>query len=172
MKLWGCFNDIEDAKEHLKMLGKLEENRWFDIYILEMYNWVRIPPDPECIEEQEYHDEKLNEIISGHKKEKMRVKEVFDTRKDKLVNNPDVNQYNRNKNILKELKNEAESEIKTEKPKVNKDAINEAMKIAFGEEQKPLPVFDFSDQTPVPGQKEEISVATEVLETLETDVEK
>lgn len=170
MKLWGCFDEIDDAKEHLKKLGRLEENRWFDIYILEMYNWVRIPPDPECIEDQEYHDEKLNEIISEHKKQKYRAKEIFDTRKEKLKNNPDVNQYNRNKNVLKELKNEAEEELET--TTTNKEAVRQAMKEEFGEEPKQLPFFNVEQETDLPIKSDETTTASQLLKTLETDTSK
>jgi|688.fasta_scaffold01457_21 hypothetical protein len=103
MKIHGAFPCQKTAKEHLKRLGKLEENKYYDIYILEMYSWAVVPPDPNCIEDQEYHDDKLNELISEHKKEKYRSKEVFDTRKEKLKQNPDINQYNRNKEVLSSL---------------------------------------------------------------------
>lgn len=111
MKIHGAFADPDSAKEHLKRLGKMEENKYYDIYILEMYSWAIIPPDPTCVEDQEYHDEKLNEIVSEHKKEKYRSKEVFDTRKEKLKQNPDINQFNRNKDVLKNISEKSISQL-------------------------------------------------------------
>lgn len=172
MKLWGCFGEIEDAKEHLKRLGRLEENRWFDIYIMEMYNWCSIPPDPSCIEDQEYHDDKLNEIISEHKKQKYRAKEVFDTRKDKLKSNPDVNQYNRNKDVLKSLRNDAETSTEDNNKENLKEAMNEAMEKEFGERQKQLPCMSVKEETQLPGSSDEPSTASEILDILDSDVTK
>jgi hypothetical protein len=103
MKVWGAFSDLDSATNYLKDIGKTEENSLFDIYILEMYTWAAIPPDPACIQNQEYHEEKLHNLITTHKQEQFRSKEVFDTRKNKLKNNPDVNQYNRDKEKLNNL---------------------------------------------------------------------
>jgi hypothetical protein len=144
MKIWGAFPDPESARDHLKLIGKLEENKWYDIYILQMYNWAVIPPDPHCVEDQEYHDEKLNELLSEHKKEKYRSKELFDTRKDKLKSNPDINQYNRNKEVLNELfaKKEIQGELHGE-------------------------VQGIEQESNLPVQKEELSTPSEIFEELQ-----
>lgn len=104
MKIWGSFNTIQDAKEHLSQIGKLEENKNFDIYILEMYAWAVVPPKMEFIKDQIFHDEKLDSIISEHVKQKYKLSEVFDMRKEKLKGNPDMNQHARNQKIFEELK--------------------------------------------------------------------
>ena len=134
MKIWGCFDDIKAAKKHADKLNKVEENKIFDIFILEMYTWARIPPDPQCIDDQNYHEEKLHELITDHKRQQLRAKEVFDLRKEKLSSNPDVNQFNRNKQVLKELMNDTiEEENSEEKEKVQNE---EALKVIHGEPLK------------------------------------
>lgn len=139
MKIWGCFDDIHSAKKHANKLNKLEENKIFDIFILEMYTWARIPPDPQCIDDQNYHEEKLHEIITDHKRQQLRAKEVFDLRKEKLSNNPDINQFNRNKKVLKQLMEEddenSDNEIQNE----------EALKEIHGEPLK-LPKIEIIKQ--------------------------
>jgi hypothetical protein len=136
MKVWGAFGDIEKAREHLVRIGKLQENKMYDIFMLEMYAWAVIPPDPLCIEDQEFHDNKLNELISSHKKEKYRAQEVFDTRKNKLADNPDVNQYKKNKALLSQLNEDAEEHLEDDEVIQNK----EAMEKVFGKPEK-LPDF-------------------------------
>lgn len=154
MKIWGCFNDIKAAKKHADKLNKIEENKIFDIFILEMYTWARIPPDPQCIDDQNYHEEKLHELITDHKRQQLRAKEVFDLRKEKLSNNPDVNQFNRNKQVLKELMNdtiEEETEENTEETVQNE----EALKVIHGEPLKlpKLEVIPKDEQSGVVSEK-------------------
>jgi len=121
MKIWGCFADIKMARDHAKKLSKMEENKIFDIFILEMYTWAKIPPDPQCMDDQEYHEEKLHDLITDHKRQQLRAKEVFDLRKEKLQKNEDINRFKKNKELLKSL--EEEEGIQ------NKEAYNEV----FGE---------------------------------------
>jgi hypothetical protein len=104
MKIWGCFDTPEKAKAHAMDLNHTVANKIFDIYILEMYTWAIIPPDPECIDDQNYHEEKLHDLITEHKRQSLRAKQVFDTRKSKLQDNPDVNEYKTKKSILEGLK--------------------------------------------------------------------
>lgn len=85
LKVWGSFPTQDMAKTHAQKLNAMKENEYFDIYVLEMYCWAAIPPDPEQIENQEYHDKKLNKLIWAHKVEKEKAREVFDTRTFKLV---------------------------------------------------------------------------------------
>lgn len=125
MKIWGCFDSVQNAKKHAERLNKFVENKIFDIYILEMYTWARIPPNKECIADQNYHEDQLHELITEHKRHQLRAKEVFDTRKKKLMNNPDINKF---KDELKEYTNEA--------------ALREVM----GEPEK-MPTFDLENTT-------------------------
>jgi len=90
LKVWGAFPTQESARNHAAKLNAMEENSYFDIYVLEMYCWAAIPPDPHQIEDQEYHDKKLNKLIWAHKVEKEKAREVFDLRKLKLLENSEA----------------------------------------------------------------------------------
>ena len=85
LKVWGAFPTPELAGEHAKKLNAMEENKYFDIYTLEMYAWAAIPPDPRQIESQEFHDKRLDYLIKSHKVEKERAREIFDMRTFKLM---------------------------------------------------------------------------------------
>jgi len=160
MKIWGCFDNIQSAKKHANKLNKLEENKIFDIFILEMYTWARIPPDPQCIEDQNYHEEKLHELITDHKRQQLRAKEVFDLRKEKLSNNPDVNQFNRNKKVLKQLMEEDEEE-----PEDDSIQNEQALKEIHGEPLK-LPTIEIIKKEDETESKETESNETESNETM------
>ena len=64
IKIKGTFDKLEDAQKHAETLQKIDPT--FDIYVVEMYSWLLLPPDPELIE-QVHVDNKLNEIIGGHR---------------------------------------------------------------------------------------------------------
>ena len=114
LKVWGAFPTQEKAAKHAKILNSMEENRYFDIYTLEMYTWAAIPPDPKQIEDQEYHDKKLNKLIWAHKVEKEKSREVFEKRKLRLLENAEKN------NILK-LKEQREERLKSKEQNENND---------------------------------------------------
>lgn len=91
MKIWGAFNTLEQAQNHAQYINSTVENKEFDIYVVEMYEFLLVPPDPSKIDDTEYSDKKLNEIIKKYKAQQYKQKEVFDLRKHKLMNNPDIN---------------------------------------------------------------------------------
>jgi len=174
IKIWGTFPDIETSKQYLKEIGSREENKYFDIYIIESRAWVKIPPEQKCIEDEVYHDERLNTLIDTHKKEQYRSQEVFDTRKEKLKNNPDVNQHYKNKEVLKELKQSLDIEVLEDNVQEKGIQNEEAMKKIFGEPKK-LPTFTIEEQKPegteiqgtdLPISSNEESTPSEILDSL------
>jgi hypothetical protein len=83
VKIRGVFEDVESAKIHAK---KLQANDpIFDVFLVELYKWLPIPPNTNLIENQEYQDGLLNDIIKGHAEEQLKAKEFFEQRKQELV---------------------------------------------------------------------------------------
>jgi hypothetical protein len=83
MKIRGVFSSIEEAQSHAKKI--MNSDNVFDTFVCSMYEWVLVPPDPEKISDEHYSDEKLNQIISGYKKNQLYAKEHFEERKRLLV---------------------------------------------------------------------------------------
>lgn len=84
LKIKGVFKTLEDANKHAEMLQRIDSV--FDIYVVEMYSWLLVPPDPELIE-QKHVDQKLNELIGGHRESQLKAKAYFDERKRDLTEN-------------------------------------------------------------------------------------
>ena len=82
IKIRGVFNTKDEADEHVKKIRM--EDKTFDVYLVDMYKWLLVPPDNSKIEDQTHVDEKLNEIISTHKNEQYKAKELYEIRKDEL----------------------------------------------------------------------------------------
>jgi hypothetical protein len=91
IKVWGAFDTNEQAMEHCIKIGRLEENRNYNIFVMGMYNWAICPPDLSKIGQVVYHEEKLQNIINEHNKQSIRSKEVFDLRREVTLFKPDRN---------------------------------------------------------------------------------
>ena len=87
LKIKGVFNTLEDANKHAEMLQKIDST--FDIYVVEMYSWLLVPPDTTLIE-QKHVDSKLNEIIGGHRESQVKAKMYFEERKRELIENINI----------------------------------------------------------------------------------
>jgi hypothetical protein len=110
LKIKGVFGNLDDANKHAEMLQKIDST--FDIYVVEMYSWLLVPPDPTLIE-QKHVDSKLNEIIGGHRENQLRAKEYFNERKRELIENISIeNERRKNEPINEEEEEEEEEEEK------------------------------------------------------------
>ena len=83
VKIYGIFASKEEADAHARKLTKLEPT--FDIFLVEPYKWLPIPPDKDSIESQEYQDEKLNTIIKAHMDKVNNSTLEFEERKKRLT---------------------------------------------------------------------------------------
>ena len=79
IKIRGAFASRDEAAAHAKRLQK--EDNTFDIYVVDMYKWLLIPPDPLKIEDVHYQNEKLEEIMSGYKENQSEAARMFNERK-------------------------------------------------------------------------------------------
>ena len=83
IKLRGAFASRDEAASHAKRLQK--EDSTFDIYVVDMYKWLLIPPDPLKIEDVHYQNEKLEEIMSGYKENQAEAARMFNERKRDMM---------------------------------------------------------------------------------------
>jgi hypothetical protein len=79
IKIRGAFATRDEAANHAKRLQK--EDPTFDIYVVDMYKWLLIPPDPMKIEDVHYTNEKLEEIMAGYKENQAQAARMFQERK-------------------------------------------------------------------------------------------
>lgn len=85
IKIRGAFATRDEAANHAKRLQK--EDPTFDIYVVDLYKWLLIPPDPMKIDEVHYNNEKLEEIMSGYKENQAQAARMFQERKQAMVAN-------------------------------------------------------------------------------------
>lgn len=82
LKIRGVFNTIKEANEHAELLHKSDQS--YDIFVVEMYNWLLLPPDLTKIKDQKFVDERLNNIIVAHNESKEQAQQLFEERKNEL----------------------------------------------------------------------------------------
>tara|TARA_Y100000816_G_C25730085_1_gene384541 strand:- start:42 stop:479 length:438 start_codon:yes stop_codon:yes gene_type:complete len=80
LKIRGVFSNIEEAQTHAKRLQKVDQ--LCNIYVVEMYKWLPIPPDDENIDNHEFVESKLNSIVKGYKEQQFLAKQHFEERKN------------------------------------------------------------------------------------------
>ena len=85
MKIRGVFGTVEEAREHAGRIMK--KDKWFDVYVVEMYNWVLIPPNPDDIQDQEHQDEMLNTMVKDYREQRDSANEMFEERKRDMIDN-------------------------------------------------------------------------------------
>jgi len=82
IKIRGAFATRDEAANHAKRLQR--EDPTFDIYVVDMYKWLLIPPDPTKIEDVHYTNEKLEEIMTGYKENQSQATRMFNERKEAI----------------------------------------------------------------------------------------
>ena len=83
MKIRGVFASKEDANVHVQRLRKMDTT--FDIYLVEMYKWLQVPPDPNAIEDHNFQEEYLQNLIHGYKENQLLAKQHFEERKQLVM---------------------------------------------------------------------------------------
>ena len=86
LKIRGCFPDRESAAAHAKRLQK--EDATFDIYVVDMYKWLLIPPKSEAIEDVHYSNNKLEEIMAKYRENTREAAAMFEKRKRDMLAKP------------------------------------------------------------------------------------
>lgn len=86
MKIRGCFATRDEAASHAKRLQK--EDALVDIYVVDMYKWLLIPPDRDQIEDVHYQNEKLEEIMTKYRANQSAAASMFEKRKRDMMAKP------------------------------------------------------------------------------------
>jgi hypothetical protein len=145
LKIKGVFNTIEEANKHAEMLQKIDST--FDIYVVEMYSWLLIPPDPELLE-QVHVDTKLNEIIAGHRDSQLKSKMYFEERKRELMENIEIENKEKTELNKKEREENEANKSKIEEIEPNGVQAESSVNISNNGENCPTTTIASSSTSP------------------------
>jgi hypothetical protein len=84
LKIRGVFATEEEAKAYVQRLQRSGDNA-VDIFLMSMYQWAPSPPDPMAVENQEYQEQFLQDLMSGYAANQRSAKEIFNERKERVM---------------------------------------------------------------------------------------
>jgi len=84
MKIRGCFTTRDEAAAHVKKLQAFDGN--VDIFMLEVGKWALIPPSIEDVDDVEYQEKYLNDLMKEYKESQLKAKELFNQRTEAVKN--------------------------------------------------------------------------------------
>lgn len=83
IKLRGCFSTKEEAQAHIRKLMKTDN--LFDVYLVEMWKWLGVPPNNDDIENHEYSEQFLQDMVKEYKESQENAKQHFMERKQAIM---------------------------------------------------------------------------------------
>lgn len=126
IKIRGVFSTKEEAGAWARRLHK--DDPLFDIYVVDMGKWLRIPP-PKDMEDTHYQNEELETLITGHKKACAAGASEFRRRTDALksgeIDPSDENSkyYTKEDETLQEHPADKLERLKEENPEMSEEDI-------------------------------------------------
>jgi hypothetical protein len=92
IKVRGVFDTMEEAKNRSEFLKRTDDK--FNIYIAQVGCWCPWSPDPNDLQNQEYAETQLNTLMKQYKQNMQNKDEIFENRKNELI---DKSKANKNK---------------------------------------------------------------------------
>ena len=86
LKIRGVFNTRDEAGLHAQRLQKSDPT--FDIYVVDMYKWLLVPPVTEQIDDVTYQEEFLQKMMTEYKENQSNAKRMFEERKAGMLQKP------------------------------------------------------------------------------------
>jgi hypothetical protein len=87
LKIRGAFGTQNEAEVHAKKLQESDSS--VDIYVVNLYEWLLLPPPPSYeMENVNYTDERLQAIMKGYKDNQKNAAIMFEKRKEEMAATP------------------------------------------------------------------------------------
>ena len=84
MKIRGVFATKDEATAHVKRLQRSGDTM-IDMFLMDMYQWAVVPPNPEEIEDHEFQEKFLQDMMKGYAESQRAAKSQFEDRKRKVM---------------------------------------------------------------------------------------
>lgn len=153
VKIRGVYDTLKEAQIRAQVLQKKDKN--FNVYVGQVGYWLPWDPQPDKIENQEYQEKELNDLMKNYKDNMELKEEIFEKNKleqleaarkkvelDKEINNQksnsdDINKINELREIINEKDQDFKKEINETKQDESKEENSEKEKDAIFDEPDP-----------------------------------
>jgi hypothetical protein len=125
LKVRGVFDDFESAKKYSETLRSSVESD-FHIFIGEVGKWLPWDPEPSSVNDENYAEKELNNLMKAYKEHQAKAKQLYEQRKQEMISDALLNQENKKKNKMK-----SENKLKE-----TEDIIKQKEEIVVTEEKK------------------------------------
>jgi len=120
-KFRGAFGTEQEARDYAQKLRQIDND--FDIFIAPVGSWQPFNPKLEDIQDQEYYEKQLNDIMKNYKEQELRKEQIEKERKDDMIrkaltSNKDKN--NKTEENEKDMEKKYEENIKSAEDCLNK----------------------------------------------------
>lgn len=109
IKIKGAFNKYEDAKAHCEKLKEHNDEKYYDLIIAEMYNWLDSLPNIQQIP-KEYDDKELNRLTKTHDSETKLTQYYENLRKQNTISSQVTNTNITNNSLNNVISNSFQSQ--------------------------------------------------------------
>ncbi len=130
IKIRGVYASIAEANNRAKSIARFDKN--FDVFVSEVGCWCPWSPNPDDIANAEYSETQLNTLMKNYKEQQDKKLEVYEKRKDGLVDRMGLQ------------KDEWIERIKSEQEEMNNNKDNDEIVVAS---DTSVPIPDGSDAT-------------------------
>ena len=83
VKVRGTFKTLDQTYRHAEDLRQYDPN--FHIFTCEVGKWLPFDPDPALLEDENYMEDQLNQLLKGYKENKMNTKQHYNQRKREMM---------------------------------------------------------------------------------------
>ena len=83
LKIRGVYANREDADARAKELQEIDP--YFHVFVGELGKWLPWDPDPNSVQDQEYQNKELNDLMKGYKDNLEKAKKMQNERKQDMI---------------------------------------------------------------------------------------
>lgn len=158
-KVRGSYATYEEAVQRATELQEIDKH--FNIYVGEVGKWLPLVDDPEKAKEENYGEDELNRLMKSHYENRAKSKEVFEQRKQEMIEQNLKEQSKLKNKNRKRNKDKKQNEINTISTDISKITLDEQSDIVENKKKE----FDQKEKEIEEVNKSAKEAQTEITET-------
>ena len=167
LKIRGVFGTKQEADQRAKSLQEKDPD--FHVFVGEMGKWLPWDPDPNDIDDNQYQEKELNDLMKGYKDNLDKAKRMQQQRKDDMIKQAAKEEQSRDQKARDKMKKKLEArrqqkaveELETiSKPLTNEKELADA----FKKDDETLK----AERERIGSTKKELEEKTKTLETVDS----